>query len=890
MSDIDKLTPGQKPTAADKLVVAISESTGHQGRVINKSYKWPTFCEKLSRTNRDSLTTKEFLKLSETAQHKRKNTGYFVGGHFEKGARKLEALQSRSVLTLDIDRCSTDTASGIFEPFDNWLSDYEYMAYTTRSHTPEHPRVRVVIPLLAPIDPDKFDPLTRIIAQKLDPAMETVDPVSFRPAQIMYLPSTNQDAEFREKRNRGRLLDTDELLTEFGKWDSYDHLPRSPREVKPRKIARKAQDPTTKRGWIGAFCRVYTVHDVIEKFLSDIYQPGETGPDGTERYTYIKGSTTNGVVVYEDGKFVFSWHGTDPAGGRLSNPLELFRIHLFGHLDRPEDIEAAEAASDPTLLPSYKAAIKAMQEDAEVVGEYTRSQYDQEAMADDAEFDLEDEDVLAPEVNSDDNAAETKPEAKPESQKIDATAEPAKPDAWLDDLDITDKGSVKNTLHNVILILQHDKRFKGAIAYNQFTSMVVLIRRIRSKQYGHDTGPIINRGTGDLITGATLAVIRAILEGPRGETKSGWGLKVADKDLTAAIERVALDHQFHPVRAYIKRCAWDGVPRLERMLHVYWDVPDNSYHATIGKLWMVSTVARIFEPGHKVDSMLIFEGPEGIGKTFGLQRIVPFEDWTGSFDADPTDTRAVVENLQGKVFVEMGELKTLLRSESEVTKAMLSATSVRVRLAWERAPKEYRRQNTFYGTTNDAEYFRDRQGNRRYWPVKVTRAVDGDALERERDLLWAEAYEWYLWYRRVYKDRATLPLYITDESVLAYAKREQSNRIIQDEYGNLEGQVLAWLDEPVPETQAKPGYKRDDYDTEDAKDQNLVLREVACINDVMMDCLGHDNVNKSISNRTNPLRRMLGAILSSAPGWDKGGIPKCGVWGAQQVWKRKHEL
>lgn len=895
MSDIEKLTPGQKPSAADKLVVAISESKGHQGRVTNLSYKWPDLCEKLGRTNRDNLTTREFYKLSETAQHKRKNTGYFVGGTFDKGARKVTALKVRTVLTLDVDNCDVNRASELFDPFDGPLSEVEYFAYTTRSHAPERPRIRVVIPLAEPIHPDKLDPVTRLVAQKLDPAMETVDPVSFRPAQIMYLPSTNQDAEFRSKRNRGRLLDANELLTAFGDWSNYNLLPRSPREKSPRKVANKAQDPTTKRGLIGAFCRIYTVHDVIDKFLSDVYVPGETGPDGTERYTYTKGSTTNGVVVYEDGKFVFSWHGTDPAGGRLSNAFDLYRIHKFGHLDRPDDIDKAEEENNPTLLPSYKAARDALPEEAtEVMAELTRALYDQEAMADDAEFELDEDDAIDPEVNSDSvTEIETPADATPSQKRDKATspavpaAEPAPAKDWLDDLDRNERGGVKNTLHNVILILQHDKRFIGRIAYNEFMSTNVIIKRIRAKQYGHDTGPIQDKGNGDIIGGgAVLAIIRAILEGPRGEGKTGWGMVVKDKDLRDAVDRVALDHKFHPVREYIKRCRWDGELRLGKLLHTYWHVPDNKYHSIVGELWLVGTLARVFEPGHKFDSMPIFEGPEGLGKTTGPQALLRPE-WSGQFEANPSEPEEVVENLQGKVFVEMAELNTMIRSNTESMKALVSATVNRTRLAWERGAKEYLRQCTFYGTTNDREYFKDRQGNRRYWPILVDQPVDIDGLIRDRDQIWAEVYQVYLWYRRNHDPSRPLPLYIRDPKVKAYAEEQQASRVVQDEYASMKGMIEAWLDEPVPESQAKPGWKPgEDEEYGVARGgENLIRREVVCINDILLLCLD-TRVNSDGGNRNNQARKSIGAILTNSRGWVKGKNSRCGQWGVQQVWMR----
>ena len=95
-------------------------------------------------------------------------------------------------------------------------------------------------------------------------------------------------------------------------------------EERIRHTAGKQEDPTEKRGIIGAFCRAHTITDVLTHILHDQYTPTEQD----DRYTFVGGSTTGGLVVYDD-KYAFSHHATDPAGGKLCNAFDLVRWHLF---------------------------------------------------------------------------------------------------------------------------------------------------------------------------------------------------------------------------------------------------------------------------------------------------------------------------------------------------------------------------------------------------------------------------------------------------------------------------------------------------------------------------------------------------------------------------------
>lgn len=863
--NVVSLAPRKPKTTDPKaLTIKISVSSGNQGRVTNQTMRWIELCSKLAATAWDSVTMEEYLAKPIAWQDKRKNQGYFVGGQFAGGARKLTAISERSLLTFDIDNCTPAQLADLEMGF-TWLGDYEYMLYSTRKHTKARPRVRVVVPVAQEVKVAQYAPLARIIAQKIDVTMTAVDPVSFRAAQIMYWPSTCKDAEFVHVRNKGKLLDGPTVLRDWGDWTDYSKLPRSPREKDLREVADKATDPLTKRGIVGAFCRTYDIFGAIEHFLPDVYVPGDLAPEGAERFSYVGGSTTNGAVVYEGGKFLYSYHGTDPVADQLVNAFDLVRIHLYGGKDKPgeDDIEGGGEPTKPQDKPSYRAFSEALASDLAVVGQLRDDQYDVDAIT--ADFDAE-----AVEMDDEDVANSIKVTfaeelvAKDFSPDAEAGAIPPPDPGWKDRLEVTDKGIIKNSLHNVALILDNDPRFRGALGYNDFLQEPVLVRRIKSKQHGYDTGPVLNRENGDYLTGTVEVVIRCILESPRGQGKTGYSLKVADRDMKDAITQVTSAHTFHPVKRYLESCQWDGTSRVAGVFVEYFHAPNTPYNRAVGHNWMVAAVARIFEPGCKFDFVPIIEGDQGIGKSTGLA-VLAGRSRFGELRANFDDVAKLVENMQGNWLMEIPELAQFRRAEVETMKTFFSATMDRVRLAWGRGAKNYYRQTVFAGTTNTKEYLKDPTGARRYWPVILApgKMVDVAGLRRDRDLLWAEAYQLYSFMRRQ-TNADDLPLFM-DASVSKAAEAIQASRMETDPEAILLGQVQAWLDTPVSAEQAPCGYRSDVVDAmEEPSDGPLVMRQRVCVKDVIHYVL-------CISDRENEPKTayLVGRVLARVAGWSK---------------------
>lgn len=823
------------------LAVAIGESD--LGKVRNKTLTWAELAQRLGSPSRDEVhTLPEYLALPKDRQDRLKNVGFFVGGHCADGKRKAAAISGRSVVCLDIDAATPEQIQHLLGGTSG-LAGYEWLAHTTRKHREDAPRWRLVLPLDRVVTADRYGPLARILASRLCPSqsesMDAVDDVSFRVAQVMYWPSVCRNAEFRVVRNSGKLVDGEAVLAEWGDWSDWSLLPYSDKRSRkrPGDPARKAENPTTKRGIVGAFCRAYDVPAAIDRFLPDVYVPGDAN-SVKPRYTYLAGSTTNGAIIEDDGLFLYSHHGTDPCSERLVNAFDLVRVHLFGSED-----EGASEDTPPAKLPSFKAMAEMLEADMEVVRELQSENYDIEAMFEDL-GDADDDDLIGT----------------------------VKPDAdWFRDLDITENGQIKSHLANIALILQRDPRFVGLAAQNRFTDSLTARRSLVTRTAIFPDIRVRDQESGDPWTSQHDIAIRAILESPAGKGKVGYGLRVTDRDLQGAIDLAASNNPFHPVQDYLTGLRWDGTRRVETLLIDYLGCPDTAYHRQVATKFLVAAVTRIFEPGHKFDHALVLEGAQGIGKS-SVARILGRQKWFSELHGDLGDRKLQVEGMLGRWILELPELAGLRKSEVDDTKAFLSDSQDTVRLAYERRSKTYHRQQVFIGTTNEYAYLKDATGNRRFWPVRITvKRIDIQRLEREIDQIWAEATATYRQWREA-QPVGALPLNL-DGRALEEASSEQDERRLESIEEATAGMVEAWLNRPVPESLLRDGDEFDDGG-------RMVLRTRACLREIW------EGIGNDPRHYRGVEAHMMGRAMSRIKGWTKRNPRPHGKYGVQWCYER----
>lgn len=306
---------------------------------------------------------------------------------------------------------------------------------------------------------------------------------------------------------------------------------------------------------------------------------------------------------------------------------------------------------------------------------------------------------------------------------------PASRQDWRDDLlHNQDGGLAKQSFHNAVLILQNEPAVAGLFAFDEFSGCIVVTQRPPWCLNGFEPGPL---------TDPDIAGCRLWLERHHA--------KLSKNDAFGAIEYVAAQRHLHPVRDYLRSLQWDGHIRLSSWLSDYLGAAASAFHSVAGSKWMIGAVARVMQPGCKVDTMLILEGPQGLKKSAALRTLAQmggrdfFTDELASLGS-----KDAAQQLQGNLVIEMAELDALDRAEIKTIKAFLTRQVDKVRLPYARTVSSLRRQCVFAGTVNPdgSGYLRDPTGGRRFWPVPVT-AIDIEALREARDQIWAEAVARY---------------------------------------------------------------------------------------------------------------------------------------------------
>lgn len=735
----------------------------------NGTITFDQHCQQLESTTRTLETVMEYAKFSKEERDQVKDKGGFVGGELRDGRRKRVNVICRSMLTADIDNADP----GFIERF---LKQCKYVAclYTTHSHTPSAPRVRIVVPLTRDVTPDEYQAIMRYFAAEW--GIGLFDPCSYQPHQLMYWPTTPVDGEYLFRRVNGEWLDPDVFLGKHPEWRDCSRLPSSPREsLQKAKGSKTQEDPLTKSGVVGAFCRTYGIHDAIETFLPHVYAPSAI--EG--RYDYIPAESSGGLVIYED-KLAYSHHATDPAYGKEWNAFDLVRIHLFNDVDEKKSFN-----------------------------------HMCELAANDKEVKLQIANERAAKVVAD----------------VDE-------ENWESLLELNPNSTVpKNTLGNIQLILEHDPNLKGIVYNQQLDGM-----EIRGKvPWKHPSKYWRDADDAQLISYIEKRYC-----------------SFSQRNYQLAITKVADDRSYHPIREYLESLPeWDGQPRVDTLLIDYLGAEDTAYVRSVTRKTLCAAVRRVQSPGIKFDTMLVLNGPQGIGKSTLIARLAG-EWFSDSLNLGDTKDKTAAEKLQGYWILEIGELAGLRKAEVETLRSFLSRQNDIYRAAFGRRATPHPRQCIFFGTTNaESGYLRDTTGNRRFWPVKTPgggKKHSWDLTEAEVKQIWAEVLTFV---------QEGEVLHLSPE-IEVLAKEEQRDAMESDER---EGLVKDYLDKLLPD-----GWEDMELDERRAwlsgsklphfSKEGKVPRSKVCNMEIWCELLGRDQsgLKRADSNELTAILTKLGWV------------------------------
>ena len=759
------------------------------------------FIERISHTIRTAETVEQYMKMTKAKQDAIKDVGGYVAGRLKGGRRKKDSVEYRTMIVEDMDHA----VPGVIEQIE-MLQDYRCLIYSTHKHTPENPRYRLAIPLSRPVSPDEYVAIARKVAE--DIGIEMFDDTTYEPSRLMYWPSTSADGEFIFRDIEGEPLNPDDVLSRYKDWRDSSEWPVSSRQQSiVQREMRKQADPLTKDGVIGAFCRTYTIEDAIAAFLSDVYQPSAM----PGRYDYIPADSQAGVVIYE-GKFAYSHHATDPACGKLMNAFDMVRIHRYGDLD-----EKVAEGTEAVKLPSFSAM---------------------------SEFAVNDENVKMT------IAGERMEKAEKEFSGENGD--------WLKQLEYEKRSTVvKNTLRNLLLILNNDEKLKG-IVFNQLSDGMEIKGEV---PWEHPSRFWRDADDAQLISYVDL----------------NYGT-FSMRNYNIAVTKAADDRSYHPVREFLDALPeWDKVPRVDTLLIDYLGADDTPYVRAVTRKTLCGAVCRVLSPGCKFDTMLVLNGPQGVGKSTLISRLAG--DWfSDSLNLSDTKDKTAAEKLQGYWIMEIGELAGLKKAEVETLRSFLSRQNDIYRASFGKRATPHLRQCVFFGTTNaEKGYLRDTTGNRRFWPVKTpggSRKHSWELSSEDIRQIWAEVLVYVKAGERLY----------LDGKMEDTAKSEQREAMESDER---EGLVREYLDTLLPE-------KWDDMDLFERRnflhgedfgkpDLKGTVRRMSVSNmEIWCECFGKERAN---------LKRMdsgeISAIMARIGGWDSGRKKeRISLYGPQWVYRR----
>ena len=599
-------------------------------------------------------------------------------------------MTGRDVVTLDLDNIPAGQTESILQRLESL--GVGYCVYSTRKHSPDAPRLRVLLPLSRTVTADEYEPIARKCGEFL--GLDYCDKTTFEASRLMYFPSCCSDSQYVYRYADKPFADADGLLAMYPDWRDVTQWAGMSAQSIPRGKTQK--DPTEKAGAVGAFCRVYDVPGAIAAYLPDKYTDAGEG-----RYTFAGGSTTGGAVLYDGGKFLFSHHATDPASGKLCNAFDLVRLHLFG--DKDDD---AKPDTPTNKLPSFVQMCQLAVQDENVARLMNQERYAQavEMFGGEPDSGLSDS-----------------------GQSVD----------WMKQMKISpETGKPLKTVENVLLILENDPQLHSVVVFDEFSNRLYVTGRLPWDVSGK------RRDWKD----ADDAGLRCYMEKVYGIT--------GKERITDGFLLYCEMHKVNLVQQYLNGLpAWDGVHRLETLFIDYLGAADNAYIRAVARKSLTAAVARAMQPGVKYDTMPILVGAQGIGKSTLLRLLGAdwFNDSLNTFEG-----KEACEMIQGSWIIELQELNGLNRSEENAVKQFLSKTDDIYREPYGRRTGRYPRRCVFFGTTNDDEFLRDHTGARRFLPIDCrvqapTKDVFRD-LPGEVPQIWAEALAYWRLGETLYLD------------------------------------------------------------------------------------------------------------------------------------------
>lgn len=633
-------------------------------------------------------------------------------GYIPAGKTRLAGnVESLSVAVFDLDHLT----QAQLEDVAAHVEGVECILHSSHTHKPpDNQALRLAFPLKRAVTRKEWTSLWHAIVAKYElPA----DPKAKDPCRIYFLMRHPKGAEFIHARGEGKLLDPDELL--------LSHIMRSKAKAAERQTVEmpEPEPGETDIGKLRAYLRQYAPDDDFSGEKRELIRrvvkgepladkPGGTEVDFGEVKLYGRDD-----AVFKAGTIV-GWQL--PLGTPTEVAVEIMHASIAGipvyDDDKPEEcFDGWMAKAAHKFEDSQKKKYEKLAEHNQM-REIIHQRFGKKTSPQPASAEL-------PANSSPPPAAPPSVGDDPEEPAVGTEEED--PHAWRQRMIHKVSGKdgvllVEQVGYNAGLILQEHPEWKGRLRFNEVT-----------KDVECEGGPLskVERDA-DMLTAVENWLQRY------------EDMKLHTNVVCAQMLFTARKRRYDPVTDYLNGIIWDGFQRLDTFFEMYCGagLKDDSHDVTeyirkAGVKWMIGAVARGLRPGCKVDSVIVLEGPQGVGKTTMLETLGG--EWYVKSENVLTDKDSKM--LVGRAWiVELAELASVRNTETEAQKAFFSAREDMFRPPYGRKVETFPRRCVFAGTTNETAYLRDETGNRRFWPIPCGQ-FNIAAIRRDRDQLWAEA-------------------------------------------------------------------------------------------------------------------------------------------------------
>lgn len=416
---------------------------------------------------------------------------------------------------------------------------------------------------------------------------------------------------------------------------------------------------------------------------------------------------------------------------------------------------------------------------------------------------------------------------------------------WLKEMEVGKRGDYLPTIDNFSLVLRNDPQLKERFSYNEFDYRL----------YVKDGVPWKKDKKSRELDDNDEAGMRHYFEAQYAMYHTA-----KSKD---AFELVCRDNSFHPVKEYLGSLHWDGIARLDTLFITQLGVPDTTYTRAVTRKALTACVARVMHPGIKFDYMVVTVGSQGKGKSSLLYDLG--REWFSDTLDSVTGKDAYIQ-LQGVWLLEMAELSAIKKAELEAVKTFITKREDRFRPPFAKHNVTFKRQTVPFGSTNDPSFLKDPTGNRRFWPLVVTKKYRPGSIDA--DPIWAEAVHYY---------KEGEPLFLTEELEDMAGEQQLAHTEIDERAGAIEEFVEMLL---PADWEDKARFERVSYVSSGA-DEGTIRRDRVCSAEIWCELF-----NNKIEEMSPYNTKFIHTVLLGLGTWVRTGTLSYKKYGNQRSYVR----